>query len=57
MAGLSPVLIGDLALCYTARPRMTQGISFLFKEPADIPDTVVGFTRIRPLAFSTTRLA
>jgi hypothetical protein len=30
---------------------MTQGVCFLFKAPADIPDTVLGFTRIRPDVF------
>jgi hypothetical protein len=46
ITGLGAVLIDDLALCYHAKPR-TQGIFFLFKAPADMPDTVAGFTRIR----------
>jgi hypothetical protein len=48
---LNAVLIDDLALCYHAKPRMTQGICFLFKTPDDIPDTIAGFTRIRSNTF------
>jgi hypothetical protein len=49
------VLIDDLALYFHAWPRMTQAICFLVEEPVDIPNTVAGFTRIRPDAFEHSR--
>ncbi|MGO8914916.1 MAG: hypothetical protein ACLQJR_03300 [Stellaceae bacterium] len=45
------VLIGDLALCYHAKPRMTDDISFLVRKPSDIPQTAGSFKPAGPGAF------
>lgn len=50
-AGGYGVLIGGMALSYWARPRMTMDADFLFLSPAEIPDEVPGFKRIRSHAF------
>jgi hypothetical protein len=51
--GHSAVLIDDLAVCYHAKPRMTRGICFWFKDLADIPDTVAGSRGYGPPVLTT----
>ena len=45
------VIVGGLALSYHAIPRMTFDIDIILPSDNDIPDSVVGFKRIRPHAY------
>lgn len=45
------VLLGGLALSFYVKPRYTSDVDFLFLSADQIPEHVIGFKRIRNLAF------